>query len=55
MWGIPPPFGGQILGSCELKGKIQLSIKFYLTNLIFQYISNPQVVKSGKRWYSFLK
>ena len=53
--GVSPPFWGQILGSCELKGKIQLSIKFYLTNLIFHYISNPQVVKSGKRWYGFLK
>jgi len=54
-YGVKEAEFWQIWGSCERKGKIQLSIKFYLTNLIFQYISTSQVVKSGIRWYGFLK
>jgi len=45
----------QILWPCEGKKKNELTIKFHLTNLIFRYISESQVVKSGKRWYGPLK
>jgi len=46
-YGAMESESGQILGSCEQKQRNELSIKFYLTNWIFQYIS---YCLSGKKW-----
>jgi len=54
-YGIKEVLFEQIWDYGILMKKIEISIKFYLTKPILQDIYLSQVVKSGKRWYGFLK